>query len=783
MDGKAISGFNPGSGVSFSGTLTASAPITLTAGLNIGLSTVPVTKGGTGMTAVGPASTVLTSNGTILAWTPITTGGTVTSVTASAPLQVTGVATDPVVSLQTNPTINNPTFTTPKLGAAEATSLKITGLTASRLVLSDADKTLTSVTTSGSAGQVLTISGGVPSWQNPSSSGTVTSVGLTVPSIFQVTPASITSSGTFSITTTNTPTGIGGGIVLADSPVLTTPTIGAAEATSLKITTLTASRLVLSDVDKKLTSLAAAGSNGQVLTISGGAPTWQTPAAPGTGTVTSVGLTTGSALFSASGTVTTSGNLSFTTISAPSGTGTQILLSNAPVISGTTTFTLQDPQVLTLTGNNLRPAYIGCTYTGASFGAVLTMGVNQFGRTGGAAYSAAQEGGSYAVRTDTGTLHTWVGKPAGSNANNVIMTLDAAGLLQLPGTLNLPGLTASRLVLTDASKNLSSVASAGSEGEVLTIVSGVPAWQAASPFAGSFTGTTSSNTVGTLNVTNNSTTPGCTFSALTPNMVVAQAPFLVLGRASSTNSSAVIQYVTDSITAPTAGGSRVQIGLYGSPALWVYGNGSISVNGSIGVSGAAAITGNATITGAATLSSTLTVAGAYTQSTGAFNINDGASVGGRMKLDTDGNLKVKGLYLGLSSFQFWNSASSGLANTTWTTIGSWSGVSNRGYSLTLASNLFSNNTLDVNRDISIVVSYTGKRQTNGFGRDEYRFFTLDSVGGSKTIWSVASVAAKDYVSLSAHIFLPFNYSFGVEAWQDGGVGDNIVESKLSYIIL
>jgi hypothetical protein len=56
--------------------------------------------------------------------------------------------------------------------------------------------------TPGTSGYVLTTQGASanPIWSNPSAGGTVTSVGMTVPSFLSVSPASFTTSGTFAVT-------------------------------------------------------------------------------------------------------------------------------------------------------------------------------------------------------------------------------------------------------------------------------------------------------------------------------------------------------------------------------------------------------------------------------------------------------------------------------------------------------------------------------------------------------------------------------------------------------
>jgi hypothetical protein len=77
---------------------------------------------------------------------------------------------------------------------------------------------------SGTTGQVLTtLAGGGLGFATPTS-GSVTSVGLTVPAILSVSGSPITTSGTIAITTATTPTG-SGAIVLRTQPSIANPTI------------------------------------------------------------------------------------------------------------------------------------------------------------------------------------------------------------------------------------------------------------------------------------------------------------------------------------------------------------------------------------------------------------------------------------------------------------------------------------------------------------------------------------------------------------------------------
>jgi hypothetical protein len=140
-----------------------------------------------------------------------------------------------------------------------------------------------------------------------------------------------------------------GNNVLSTSPTLVTPILGTptsgtlTNATGLPLTTGVTGTLpatnggtgqssfVVGDLFYANTTTTLAklsiGSSGQVVTVAGGVPTWATPSAPGTGTVTSVAGTGTANGLTLSGTVTSSGN---------------ITLSGSVTSLTTTNFTVQE---------------------------------------------------------------------------------------------------------------------------------------------------------------------------------------------------------------------------------------------------------------------------------------------------------------------------------------------------------------------------------------------------------------------------------------------------------
>jgi hypothetical protein len=155
----------------------------------------------------------------------------------------------------------------------------LSSLTASQAVATDASKNLVSVATTGTGSYVLATSPTLVTPEIGAATGTgLLLTGLTASSAL----ATDASKNLVSVATTGT-----GSYVLATSPTLVTPEIGAATGTGLLLTGLTASYALATDASKNLVSVATTGSGDYVLATS---PALITPSL-GVATGTSVALT------------------------------------------------------------------------------------------------------------------------------------------------------------------------------------------------------------------------------------------------------------------------------------------------------------------------------------------------------------------------------------------------------------------------------------------------------------------------------------------------------------
>jgi hypothetical protein len=291
--------------------------ITLTGAVLAGAwngSTITVPFGGTGATTL---SGLVFGNGT-------------SAMTAATAAQVVSVIGATFVTNATNATSATSATTATNIAGGLSGSIPYqTGAGATALL------------PSGTNGQVLTLTAGLPSWVSVSGTGTVTSVdvsggttGLTTSGGPVTGSGTITLAGTLAIanggtgattdSAARTALGLGTMAVQAASAVAITG--GSINGTSLGATTAGSAKVTTLDVASGLTLATLAGTSGQVLTSAGAGfvPTWTTAA---TGTVTSVAGTGTVNGLTLTGTVTSSGSLTL---------GGTLSLVSPPAI-GTTT--------------------------------------------------------------------------------------------------------------------------------------------------------------------------------------------------------------------------------------------------------------------------------------------------------------------------------------------------------------------------------------------------------------------------------------------------------------
>jgi len=256
-----------------------------------------------------------------------------------------------------------------------------------------------------------------------------------------------------------------GSLVFATSPTLVTPILGTPQSGNFSTGTFTwptfnqntsgnAATATLATTATNLaggaagsvpyqsaagtTAMLTAGSNGQVLTLAAGIPSWATPT---TGTVTSVGGTGTVSGISLSGTVTSTGNLTL---------GGTLDLSAPPAIGGTTANTITGTTI-TATTKFVSPFFDAANSAGGALRNATGTAQLQWGGGGGnnvsvdVAININPANAAVAI-SPTGTGTVTINPATASTMNNVAIggTTALAGTftdLRINGTLSLAGST------------------------------------------------------------------------------------------------------------------------------------------------------------------------------------------------------------------------------------------------------------------------------------------------------------------------------------------------------
>ena len=240
------------------------------------------------------------------------------AVTITPATTITGVATLTAQPVLSSLTANKPVFTDASKGLVSTGTLAYdqggTGQTtyaAGDIVYASATNTLSKLAV-GTTGQVLKVAAGVPSWATDTTTGTVTSVGLSAPAFLTVGGSPVTTTGTLALTYSGT--------------ALPEANGGTAQ------TTYTTGDLLYASGANTLAKLAV-GTTGQVLKVAAGVPSWATDSA-GSGTVTSVDLSGGTTgLTTSGGPITTSGTITLAGTLAPGNGGTGVANNAASTLT------------------------------------------------------------------------------------------------------------------------------------------------------------------------------------------------------------------------------------------------------------------------------------------------------------------------------------------------------------------------------------------------------------------------------------------------------------------
>lgn len=367
-------------------SLTASKPVFTDASKGlVSTGTLAYDQGGTGQTTYAAGDIVYASAINTLSKLAVGTTGQVLKVAAGVPSWATDTTTGTVTSIDVSggttgltssggPITSSGTITLAGTLAAVNGGTAQTTYTTGDLLYASGANTLSKLAV-GTTGQVLKVAAGVPSWATDTTTGTVTSVGLTAPAFLTVGSSPVTTSGTIALTYSGT-------------------AIPAANGGTAQ-TTYTTGDLLYASGANTLSKLAI-GTSAQVLTVTAGVPTWATSS--GSGTVTSV---------------------------AQSFTGGLISVSGSPV---TTSGTL----ALTVAGTSGGIPYFSTASTWASSAALTQYGVVYGGGAGASPVATANGTTGQVLTATTGGAPSWASTVSPANggtgvANNAASTLTISG--------------------------------------------------------------------------------------------------------------------------------------------------------------------------------------------------------------------------------------------------------------------------------------------------------------------------------------------------------------------
>ena len=381
------------------------------------------------LTAPITPDTFLSWDGAAFAWSPVAGAGTVTSVNASG--GTTGM------TFSGGPVTSSGTLTLAGTLAAVNGGTAQTTYTTGDILYSSGSNTLSKLAI-GTSAQVLKVTAGVPAWETDTTTGTVTSVGLSAPAFLTVGGSPVTSSGTLALTFSGT----------------AIPAVNGGTAQ----TTYSTGDLLYASGANTLAKLSI-GTSAQVLKVTAGVPAWETDTT--TGTVTSV---------------------------AQSFTGGLISVAGSPITSSGTL-------ALTVAGTSGGIPYFSAASTWASSAELTQYGVIYGGGAGASPVATANGTTGQVLTATTGGAPSWASPATSGTVTSVAVSGGTTGLttsggpVTSSGTITLAGTLAAvnggtaqttyvtgDILYSSGSNTLAKLA-IGTSGQVLKVTAGVPAWE------------------------------------------------------------------------------------------------------------------------------------------------------------------------------------------------------------------------------------------------------------------------------------------------------------------